>query len=116
MGLAPVGNDHAVWTGTIVGGSTATDTCDYWSLSIGSGEVGDFTLAGAKWASNGGRNCAQGRALLLLREVIARRSALHDASERSDGARHVVGSRGLPERRADAGGGVPGPEHRLEHG
>lgn len=59
MGLAPVGDDHAVWTGTLVGGDTATDTCDDWSLSIGSGEVGDFTLAGAKWASNGGRNCAQ---------------------------------------------------------
>lgn len=60
MGRAPVGADHAVWTGTlVVGSSTAADTCGSWSSSLGSGEVGDCTQAGAKWASSGGRNCAQ---------------------------------------------------------
>jgi hypothetical protein len=60
MGVAPAGADHAVWTGTLVGGSsTAADTCSSWSSALGSGQVGDWTQAGAKWASNGGRNCAQ---------------------------------------------------------
>jgi hypothetical protein len=60
MGVAVVGDDHAVWTGTIFGRSaTGAETCNNWSSSLGSGEVGDWTLAGAKWASNGGRNCVQ---------------------------------------------------------
>jgi hypothetical protein len=60
MGRAALGADHAVWTGTIFGGSTtAAETCSNWSSSLGSGEVGDWTQAGAKWASSGGRNCAQ---------------------------------------------------------
>ena len=48
------------WTGTLVGGSSTTaDTCSSWTSALGSGGVGDWTQAGAKWASNGGRNCAQ---------------------------------------------------------
>lgn len=59
-GTAPAGADHAVWTGTVVGrSSTAADTCTSWSSVLGSGAVGDWTLAGSNWASNGARNCAQ---------------------------------------------------------
>jgi hypothetical protein len=58
-GRALSGNEHAVWTGTLIGGDTAPDTCGDWRLSVGSGAVGDYSLAGAKWSSNGGRNCAQ---------------------------------------------------------
>jgi hypothetical protein len=59
-GVTAVGEDHAVWTGTIFGRSTtASETCNNWSSALGSGEVGDWTQAGSKWASNVGRNCAQ---------------------------------------------------------
>lgn len=58
MARGPEGAEHAVWTGTLIGGATAADTCTNWTLPT-SGMVGDYTQSGTKWASNGTRPCNQ---------------------------------------------------------
>lgn len=58
-GIHQTGANHVVWTGSMIGGAAASDTCMNWTQDLGTGMAGDYTQAGTTWGTNASLACNQ---------------------------------------------------------